>query len=234
MKNDKNNSAVRITLVEDNQFLLKEYLFQLQYLGFNAKGCRDAVELDQMMHTWESDIYILDINLPGEDGFSIAKRLYHPTKRGIILLSARTEIDDRCHGLAEGADVYLTKPVNLRELGACVDSLYRRLSSQSASKGGWVINAAMGSLSSPDGRFLELRPQEMRLLLLLIKSKNICARVELVNVFDLTHLSFSEGRINTMVWRLRTKLQAFDSELVIKTSRNSGYSYAGPSIQILE
>jgi hypothetical protein len=60
MKLETDSPAVRIALVEDNVFLLQEYLFQLQHMGFDVKGCRSGVELDLLMQTRESDVYILD------------------------------------------------------------------------------------------------------------------------------------------------------------------------------
>lgn len=71
--NIKLTQPIKVTLVEDNLALLEELLYQLMLVGFNARGVQNAEDLDALMQEWQSDIYVLDINLPGENGFSIAK-----------------------------------------------------------------------------------------------------------------------------------------------------------------
>ena len=90
---------ITVTLVEDNLALLEELLYQLMLVGFNARGVKNAEDLDALMQEWQSDIYVLDINLPGENGFSIAKRLIDRKQRGIIMLTARTDINDKLYFL---------------------------------------------------------------------------------------------------------------------------------------
>ena len=118
---------VRVMVVEDNPYLLEELLFQLSSTGFSVRGARDGVTMDAMLQDAPCDVLVLDLNLPGEHGYSIARRMCDPARLGIIMLTARDAIEDKLQGFDEGADNYFVKPLDHRELVACILALYRRL-----------------------------------------------------------------------------------------------------------
>jgi len=225
---------ITVTLVEDNLVLLEELIYQLMLAGFSARGAKNAYELDQLMQVSQSDIYVLDINLPGEDGFSIAKRLINRQQCGIIMLTARTDISDKLQSLDDGVDFYLTKPVDWRELSACIKNLYDRIS-QAVNLPNWLLILNARQLLAPDNRVLNLTVDEIKVLQVFIENPaQIIDRRALEDVF-LTGSNSGEGiygRLNTKMSRLRDKLSRFDSSLTIQPHRSIGYAFVGPNIQI--
>jgi two-component system OmpR family response regulator len=224
----------RVILVEDNDPLREEMMFQLQHSGLDARGVRDAPALDKLLAERPCDILVLDLNLPGENGFSIARRLCDRRQRGIIMLTARDEIDDKLRGLEEGADIYLVKPVDRRELLACIRTLFRRVAPEQRAheQSGWFLRGSQRLLISPDGRELELTAQDMTVLnYLLDEAGSTRSRDGLVAALGIDFMHLPDGRVNTVMSRLRQKLAAFDAELRIVTWRNQGYSYVGPALE---
>lgn len=228
------NAKMTVTLVEDNLVLLEELLYQLMLAGFNVRGVRNAEELDVLMQEWQSDIYVLDINLPSEDGFSIAKRLFDRHQRGIIMLTARTDINDKLQSLEDGVDFYLTKPIDWRELAACIKNLYYRLNPQTKPLG-WILDISTRQLISPESRVLNLTLNDLKVLQVLVENpKQIIDRDKILDILvnDRREHDAECRRINTYLSRLRDKLSNFDSILMIQTHRSVGYAFVGPSIQI--
>lgn len=224
---------IRVIVVEDNELLLDELLFQLDAHGFGVRGACDSKTLDRLLTEAPADILVLDINLPGENGFSIAKRLMNPARMGIIMLTARDAIEDKLRVLHDGADLYLVKPVDRRELAASIQAVYRRLPSatQITDPSVWRLLRERRALVAPDGRELDLSPLELKILdWLRLEQGRTRSRKDLLQLLGIEGLSASDGRINTSISRLRQKLSEFDQELRIVSWRNHGYSYVGPSL----
>lgn len=96
--------ACRVIVVEDHPGLLEDLVYQLEHAGFEVRGAADGRALDALMAQQGCDILVLDINLPFESGFDIARRLYDRSQRGIIMLTARADLDDKLQGLDYGAN----------------------------------------------------------------------------------------------------------------------------------
>lgn len=225
--------AARVILVEDNDCLREELTFQLEAEGFAVRGAPDAPALDALMAAEPCDILVLDLNLPGEDGFSIARRLCDRRRRGIIMLTARDDIEDKLRGFNDGADIYLVKPVDRRELAACIRAVHRRLAPGPAPDSGWRLQPASRQLLAPDGRKLDLTSQELVTLSFLLETPGSTrSRRELGSELGIERLQLTDGRINTVMSRLRQKLADFHPELRIVAWRNQGYSYVGPELKV--
>jgi len=225
------NSAVRVIIVEDNPGLLEDLIFQLSHAGFLVRGASDGRQLDELLLHDDCDILVLDLNLPFESGFQIAKRLHGRSSCGIIMLTARGELDDKLQGLENGADIYLVKPIDRRELIGCINSLYRRITPDTNDTG-WRFDLGLRLLNAPDGRRLELTPQDAHTLcLLLTRPGQVFNRTEVVEALGIDFLSVPDSRINMVMSRLRQKLANFDPALRIQTWRNAGYSFVGPPFQ---
>lgn len=125
---------LRIFLVEDNVDLREEIVFGLNALGLDVSGFRDAVSLYRALAVKTCNIVVIDVGLPGEDGFSIAKHLRNTPFLGIVFLTARATLDDRLHGLSLGADAFLLKPIDLRELAATLSAVDRRIRSNTVER----------------------------------------------------------------------------------------------------
>lgn len=128
--------ALNVLIVEDNNILRAATVCLLAGQGHNAVGVMCAEEVDDSNPENLPDIYIVDINLPGENGLSLVRRVRtSEPQAGIILLSGRSELSVRLDGYENGADVYLTKPLDPAELIACVNALARRLAPKDAEAG---------------------------------------------------------------------------------------------------
>ncbi len=119
---------LKIAVVEDHEESREQMLIYLRRQGWQADGTDCGEGLNELLNRMPYHIVMLDLNLPHEDGLSIAKRIKvsHPSV-GVVILSARTRAADRLLGYQSGADVYLHKPVNLEEIKAVIDNLSKRL-----------------------------------------------------------------------------------------------------------
>lgn len=225
-------SGIRVVVVEDNEDLCEEMDLQLQSAGSLVRTAPDGVALDALLAEERCDVLVLDLNLPGENGFSIARRLFDPPHLGIIMLTARDEIGDKTRGFADGADSYMVKPVDRRELAACIKALYRRVAPAEPRGVPWLLHAAARELVSPDGRRLNLSATDVTVLALLASEPGRTrSREEIVRLLAIDFMDTPQGRTNTVLSRLSHKLKQFDKELRVVSWRNQGYSFVGPSIQ---
>ena len=121
-------SSLKIAIVEDHEDLRELFVDFLREQSHDVAGFCSADDLDDHLACQDVDLLILDLNLPGEDGFSIARRL-RSVHLGlhIIMVTARTAVEERIKGYASGADLYLSKPVSPAELAAAVGSVARRV-----------------------------------------------------------------------------------------------------------
>jgi DNA-binding response OmpR family regulator len=109
--------SLHVVLVEDNDALRLATSVILVQAGFEVSGVACAEDVDDLPTARVPDLYVIDVNLPGEDGFSLAARLRRARPWvGIVITTARIRVDDRVHGYEQGVDVYLPKPVNPPEL----------------------------------------------------------------------------------------------------------------------
>ena len=126
-------SETKHILVVDDDDKLRELVSRyLEKEGFTVSSARDGVEMDALLESAPADLIVLDLMLPGEDGLSIARRLRSNLGTPIIILSARGDDVDRIVGLEVGADDYLPKPFNPRELLARIRAVFRRVDGQPA------------------------------------------------------------------------------------------------------
>lgn len=220
---------IRITVVEDNADLLDDIVFNLEHEGFVVAGVGNGVALDAHLAVNDTDILVLDLNLPGEDGLSIARRLRRARPAmGIVMLTARCALDDRIAGLESGADTYLGKPVDMRELAAALRSLGRRLGL--AEGDCWRLNALQLRLDSPSGRALALSGLECSILGALADARgHKASRRSLIEALGADFLAYDERRLEALISRLRRKLAEGDGgETPLRAVRGQGYAFAAP------
>lgn len=153
-----------IAIVEDHADLRDLFVDFLRGEGHAVTGFSTSDELDEFIADCTVDLLILDLNLPGEDGFSIAARLRmaHPDLQ-IIMLTARTAVKDRVKGYDSGADLYLTKPISPTELNAAVGSVVRRIAVQREKAVQIVVSLTSLILRGPAGE-VNLTPPETQML----------------------------------------------------------------------
>jgi len=209
---------------------MREYIVSgLARFGIPVLGVPNGSALDQAMSEQAPDILILDIGLPGEDGYSIAERLRRERPQvGIIMLTARDQVDDRVRGLDCGADLYFAKPVDLRELASAIGSLHRRLSVSARVSGNWRLDTLKSTLVTPAGTSVDLTDNELRFLVpLLERPGEVVDREDLLRALEQRPDVYAMKRLETMVSRLRTKVQRLcpGEPLPVRARHGRGYAF---------
>jgi DNA-binding response OmpR family regulator len=237
-------NPVRVFVVDDEPDLREMIAAYLGKHGFVVSGAADGRELDAYLASDSPDILILDVNLPGEDGFAIARRVRARSAVPILMLSAAGDTVDRVVGLELGADDYVTKPFDLRELRARIQSVLRRTGgtrghpqqTEATDKrvrfGDLLLDLEAQQLLRPDGSKLEITAMEFELLAAFARNPNrVLSRDRLL---DLAHNRDSEPfdrSIDVRITRIRRKVERDpEKPQVIKTMRGTGYMFV-PSKQ---
>jgi len=226
----------KVVLVEDNPDLQDDLQFQLRSKGIDITAVSDAVEFDEYLSHSTCDIAIIDIGLPGEDGLSITGRMrkLYP-HMGIIILTARGELESRLSGFEQGTDIYLIKPVDWRELVAQIDSLYRRMqliSGQISEPNCWTLKQAGRELISPAGVIVELTHNEGEILkILAMRAKEVVSRETIIEkISPKAPHEYDPRRLEVTISRIRQKLVnklklKDNNQLPLKTARSKGYMF---------
>ena len=225
----------RILLVEDDPEIAEMVAALLWDQGLSPTVAGSAAAMDGFLKDASFDLVILDIMLPGEDGLSICRRLRAQSTTPIIMVTSLGEDVDRIVGLEIGADDYITKPFNSRELVARVKALLRRSSYGEAAKrvatvltfDGWRISALSRHLLDPDGVEVSLTSAEFDVLLAFCQNpRRILTRTELL---ALTHVGLAgpdERSIDVHISRVRQKIEPNPRDpVLIKTVRMGGYIF---------
>ncbi len=221
----------RVGLIEDNLDFRAEVAFHLRRNGFTIELESDGSGIEAQLADPPCDLLVLDLGLPVEDGLVIARRLRRQQPwLGIVMLTARGSLDDRLAGLEEGADAYLVKPVDMRELVATLHSVQRRLMSAVTSSEGWSLMPDTLSIDSPAGEAIALTATEMDLLkCLAAAAPEPVSREALAAAMGHTEPDFDYRRLEVAFSRLRKKIEtASASESPIRAARGRGYVFAAP------
>lgn len=226
----------RLIIVEDDpeiRSLARDYL---QREGYRVDAAEDGAALDRLLAQYgEPDLVILDIMLPGEDGLSICRRLRAGSRLPIIMLTARGEDIDRIIGLEIGADDYLAKPFNPRELVARIRAVLRRAeppepaANRRWSVGPLVVDLDARAVTAANGALIELTSAEFDLLECFVTRPNrVLSRDQLMDWTRGRRAEALDRTIDVQLSRLRKKIDVAEAPL-IKTVRNAGYVLAAPA-----
>ena len=203
---------LRVGLLEDDELLRDRVLIpRLAEYGFAVTGFPLAAGLNEHLEWEVPEIVILDVGLPDQDGFSVARQLRTRFPNiGIVMLSALGEISDRIRGLSDGADAYLSKPVEIALLAATLHSVARRVLSTAESAAGrrhWRLDVDGWCLISPSGRSAALTATERRVLMRLVSSAGkLVSREQLISVMTDNVYDFDPHRLDSLIHRLRKKV----------------------------
>ncbi len=228
----------KILVVDDDVKLLDLVIKYLTKEGFHVDGVLNGQEMDVYLADHEVDLFVLDLMLPGEDGLSIARRLRTSSAVPILMLSARGEDIDRIIGLEVGADDYLAKPFNPRELSARIKAILRRATETSESPagedksveihkfGGFVLNLTTNSITH-DGDPVNLTSGEFSLLEAFVQNPNrVLSRDHLIELIKGYERSPYDRSVDVRVTRLRKKLEGNpDQPQFIRTVWGKGYIF---------
>ena len=227
----------KILVVDDDadlRWMVNKYLSKYEFAVTLAE---DGIKMREALEKETFDLAILDVNLPGEDGLSLAQYLRSNYKIGIIMLSAAAEVFDRIVGLEMGADDYVTKPFEPRELLARVKSVLRRAQSDSqivtedaknrVQFGGYSLDLETHQLLDKYNQSVPLTSMEFDLLKAFAENPNkVLNRDQLLNLSHNRDWDPFDRSIDIRITRLRRKIEAHPSKpQVIKTVRGAGYIF---------
>jgi len=220
---------MKILLVEDDRKIASFIRKGLSEQGFVVDVCGDGNEGYERATEQSYDVIVLDIMLPGRDGLSILRALRD--KRNtvpVILLTARTGLDERVEGLNLGADDYLTKPFFIEELIARVNAVSRRASGDQLTlmqSGDLVVNIVMREVKRGDEN-IELTAREFNLLELLMRSPGrVFTRTQILEHVWGYDFDPQTNVVDVYIRRVRSKIEAEGKPALIETVRGVGYRF---------
>ncbi len=212
-------------LVEDNDELAETILDRMRSEGHSVDHEPDGNSANELLRHARFDIVLLDINLPGKSGFEVLRSL---RARGdltpVMILTARSQIDDRVTGLDAGADDYMVKPVDFRELTARCRVLARRSAGSASNlfEAGNLVFDRAAKRALIDGRDAEMRAREIQLLEILVDNLGrMLTKEEVADKLYTFEETPSMNAVEQLVARLRRKLEP--TQLVVRTARGLGY-----------
>jgi two-component system OmpR family response regulator len=229
-------SSPHILVVDDDREIRDLLSRFLRKHSFRVTAAADGREMRKAMEAGKFDLIVMDVMLPGEDGLSLTRWLRSTSGVPVIMLTAVGEETDRIIGLEMGADDYVPKPFNPRELLARIRAVLRRaegLPSVEARKGvvtfdSWKLDTDRRELFRPDGELVPLTSGEYDLLLALVeRPQRVLTRDQLLDITRGRDTVPFDRSIDVQISRLRRKIESDPKEPVrIKTVRGGGYVFA--------
>lgn len=226
-----------ILLVDDDPRICQLLSHYLSGEGYRIRIANSADALFKEMAEQPADLIILDIMLPDQDGFLVTRQLRAQSEVPILMLTGRADVVDKVVGLELGADDYLTKPFDRRELLARVRGLLRRAQQKEAPApnaesslayfAGWCLDLVGHTLISPSGNPVELTRHEFSLLTAFVKrSQRILTRDDILNIIAGRDWSPYDRSVDVLIGRLRAKLEEdAKNPTLILTVRGVGYKF---------
>lgn len=229
-------SSPNILIVDDHAQTREALKLYLEKVGMRAAAVDGGKEMDRVLMSGGVDLVVLDVMLPGEDGLAICHRLRATSKIPILMLSALNEETDRIIGLELGADDYLAKPFNPREVVARIKAILRRYEPSAPSLGGehggqvlrfgsWLLQIDRRCLVDEDGVETPLTVADFQLLMAFLeRPRVILSRERLLELTSSRSAGPFDRAIDNQVSRLRRKIeQSTDRPELIITVRGGGY-----------
>ena len=231
-----------VLAVEDDESVRKLISDYLAENGYRVTPVGNGRDMDSVIKSDPPNIILLDVKLPGEDGFSLARNIRQTSNVPIIMLTGQGHEVDRVLGLELGADDYLVKPFSPRELLARIKAVLRRYDVQDSTKtastarreselrtykfSGWELSSGTRRLTSPAGIRIELTNGEFALLMTFLKSpRRVLSRDQLLEGSRL-HDDIYDRSIDVQILRLRRKIETDSNEpKLIRTERGAGYFF---------
>ena len=223
--------ARKVLIVEDDHNIADLLRLYLEKEGYEVAIAPDGVKGVERFRSEQPDLVLLDVMLPGMDGWAVCRSIRAESKTPIIMLTAKSETEDKVYGLKQGADDYITKPFEMKEVLARIEAVLRR-SGMEPEKGGrrltfdkLIIDMEAFELTV-DGKKLSIPPKEMELLFHLASSPNrVYTRNQLLDeVWGFDY--FGDSRtVDVHVKRLREKLEGVSENWSLKTVWGVGYKF---------
>lgn len=240
---NKHNEEAHVLIVDDDGQIRQLAAKFLRANGLRVSQARDGVEMREMLRSAAIDLVVLDIMLPGRDGLELCRDLRVTNAVPVIMLTAKGDETDRIIGLEVGADDYIAKPFNPRELLARIKAVLRRSTARDpamsgrAQRGfafdGWSVDLLRRELTNPEGVLVDLSGGEFDLLLAFLEAPNrVLSRDHLLDAARNRVSGAFDRSIDVLVSRLRRKIEqglANRPDTIkqekIKTVRGAGYLF---------
>ena len=232
---NENTSIVVCDDELDVREMVQEYLSKR---GFKVSAAANGEELRTLLSASPVDLIVLDINMPGEDGLAVLRSLRSENPVAVVMLTAAGEVVDRIIGLEMGADDYLGKPVDLRELEARIKAVLRRKGQEqpssasqektaSAQFGDYTLNIEAAKMIAADGTELQLTAMEFSLLKVFAENKGrVLNRDQILEQAHDRSWDPFDRSIDIRISRLRRKIEKNpEKPSIIRTVRGLGYVY---------
>jgi DNA-binding response OmpR family regulator len=231
--------SLHIAVLDDEADITELLASYLQGHGYRVSQLHDGRTLMQLMRADPPALVLLDLGLPGEDGFSIARQLREHWQCGLIIVTGRGDAVDKVVGLEVGADDYVTKPFDLRELLARIKAVLRRTAAASPAGtttpdrpcfAGWELDMPARRLVGPTGQEVALTGGEFDLLSVFVRHPGrVLSRDFLLEQTRGREAGPFDRTVDVQVGRLRKKLEAdVDDPQIIKSVRGAGYILVPP------
>jgi two-component system OmpR family response regulator len=232
--------AFEVLVVDDDGEILSLVAKFLRANGFRVHTARSGAEMTEALKYAAIDLIVLDLMLPGRNGLDLCRDLRRTSSIPVIMLTAKGEETDRIIGLEVGADDYLPKPFNPRELLARINAVLRRVRSQdqqplerggrSLQFAGWRLDTLKRELTDPRGVVVDLSTGEYDLLLAFLEApQRVLTREFLLDAARNRSIDAFDRSIDVQISRLRRKLDSVED--LIKTVRGVGYLFAADVIR---
>jgi DNA-binding response OmpR family regulator len=227
-----------VILVEDDTDLRESIAEYLTLSGVAVTGVGSCLECYTALKGATFNVAVVDISLPDQSGFVLTEYLRINSNLSIIILTARETLEDRINGYSSGADLYLVKPVDARELLAAIKSLAKRQHLEqktplTLSKGGtWQLHRDSWTLDAPDGSNVELTAKEFRFLEALIKiPEKPVGRDHLIHLLGYSDDEYASRAMDSLVRRIRRKIEECTHlPSPIKTVHSIGYCFTSSAV----
>ena len=230
-----------VLVVDDDREILALVARFLRSNGFKVHSARNSLEMNDILSKASIDLIVLDLMLPGRNGLDICRDLRRTSSLPVIMLTAKGDDTDRIVGLEVGADDYLSKPFNPRELLARINAILRRVRSQGSTIplsvrrsfvfAHWRLDTMKRELTNPDGIVVDLSTSEYDCLIAFLEApQRVLTREFLLDATRNKGFDTFDRAIDVQISRLRRKLN--DSGELIKTVRGAGYLFTADVTRI--
>lgn len=224
--------AAKILIVDDELNICEVLKLYLENEGYTVKTAGDGEEAVEAFRTFEPDLVLLDIMLPKKDGRQVCREIREHSSKPIIMISAKGEVFDKVLGLELGADDFIVKPFDMKEVAARVKAVLRRCNEREPFHGEEVIKFDNLEISKQKyelklaGKVVDIPPKELELLYFLVSNYNrVFTRDQLLKkVWGFNYLGDSRT-VDVHVKRLREKLDGVSDKWVLKTVWGVGYKF---------
>jgi two-component system OmpR family response regulator len=234
----KVNLAPRVLIVDDDERLCRLLTRYLQREGYRISSVNTGAAMRRWLETQRADLILLDLGLPDEDGLTLARELRTDPGLAIIMITGKGETVDRIVGLELGADDYLCKPFDQRELLARIHSVMRRRGAGSGDRAGgdgtgtmrfsgWLMDTNRQELTSPMGEKVDLTTHEFRLLAVLVRHpQHVLTRDQILQELSGRDWQPDNRSADVLIGKLRRKLESDPHKpTLIKTIHGAGYKF---------